>query len=323
MDIRQLRYFLAIVEHGSFSRAAAVLHVAQPALSLHVRNMEADLGTPLLVRSPRGVVPTDAGVILVRNARIILDQLAIAEDEIRQHENDPSGEVRLGLPGTISQILAVPLVKAMRHKYPKIKLRIAEAMSGFILDWMRESKVDLAVLYGHVSDHSVESVHLLEERLCFFGPADLGQTTEVPPQGEPIPFADLARMPLILPGESHGLRELLVRQAAAAGLLLNTVIDVDSYGNIKELVHQGLGCSVLPEYAVADEIARGRLCGWKIVDPEIRRTVYLAHSIERPQTNAVAAVRRTIRELLPELVRSGSWSGARILETALEDPAAT
>ena len=88
MDIRQLRYFVAIAEQGSFSRAAALLHIAQPALSLHVRNMEFDLGTPLLFRSPKGVVPTEAGEILLRNARIIIDQLAIAEEEIRGHDND-------------------------------------------------------------------------------------------------------------------------------------------------------------------------------------------------------------------------------------------
>src|SRR5690606_260802 len=152
MDIRQLRYFVAIAEQGSFSRAAALLHIAQPALSLHVRNMEFDLGTPLLFRSPKGVVPTEAGEILLRNARIIIDQLAIAEEEIRGHDNDPSGEVRLGLPGTISQILAVPLITAARTRYPKIKLRIAEAMSGFVLEWMRDARIDLAILYRDVSD---------------------------------------------------------------------------------------------------------------------------------------------------------------------------
>ena len=73
MDLRQLRYFVAIVEQGSFSRAAAFLHVSQPALSLHVRNMEADLGTTLLFRTPRGVEPTEAGMILLRHARIVMD----------------------------------------------------------------------------------------------------------------------------------------------------------------------------------------------------------------------------------------------------------
>ena len=95
MDIRQLRYFLAIVEEGSLSRAAQALHVAQPALSIHIRNMEADLGTALLFRSPRGVVPTEAGQVLLRHARTVLAQIALAEEENRGGDRAPEGEVRV------------------------------------------------------------------------------------------------------------------------------------------------------------------------------------------------------------------------------------
>jgi LysR family nitrogen assimilation transcriptional regulator len=201
MDLRQLRYFIAIAEQGSFSRAANLLHIAQPALSLHVRNMEFDLGTPLLSRSPKGVVPTEAGEILLRNARIILDQFTIAEEEIRGHDNDPSGEVRLGLPGTISQILAVPLITAARTRYPKIKLRIAEAMSGFVLEWMRDSRIDLAVLYGNVSDKGISMVRILQEELVFFGPPEPITDVSLPENGEELSYNTIAQLPLILPSE--------------------------------------------------------------------------------------------------------------------------
>ncbi|ABL72182.1 LysR family transcriptional regulator [Paracoccus denitrificans] len=319
MDIRQLRYFVAIVEHGSFSRAAEFLHVAQPALSLHVRNMEAGLDTPLLFRSPRGVEPTEAGAILLRHARTILDQLAVAEEEIRGHENDPAGEVRLGLPGTIGEILAVPLITAVHLRYPKIKLRIAEAMSGFVLEWMREGRIDLAVLYGQAAEHGISTEALLEETLRFFGPAHLAARDDLPAPGKPIPMAEVTRKPLILPGEGHGLRELLKRQALSAAQELNTVMDVDSYSNIKLLVGEGLGYSVLPENAIAPEITEGRLLSWPIGEPAIRRTVHLAHSADRPMTNAVTVVRALAREILRDLVRNHRWIGATVL--AAEEPA--
>lgn len=319
MDARQLRYFVAIVEQGSFSRAAALLRVAQPALSLHVRNMEADLGTQLLFRSPKGVVPTEAGAILLRNARIILDQFAIAEDEIRGHENDPSGEVRLGLPGTIGEILSVPLITAAHQRYPRIKLRIAEAMSGFVLEWMREARIDLAVLYRDVTDHGISTVRLLEEELMFFGPASDPLRPDLPPPGTAMPYDQIARLPLILPGAAHGLRELLTRHALTSGLDLNTVIDVDSYANIKELVRIGFGYSILPENAVARDIAAGALRGWTIEGPTILRSVHLAHSVERPMTNAVAAIQTLACEVLRDLARSGRWIGAQAL--APEDSA--
>lgn len=321
MDIRQLRYFVAIAEQGSFSRAAAHLHVAQPALSLHVRNMETDLDVQLLHRSPKGVIPTEAGTILLRNARIILDQLTIAEEEVRGHQNDPAGEVRLGLPGTVSEVLSVPLIAATHLRYPKIKIRIAEAMSGFVLEWMRESRIDLAIVYRDVSDHGIETVQLLEEELFFFGPAEDPEHQDLPPPGKAIKFGQVARLPLILPGPSHGLRELVARQATTIDIGLNTVIDIDSYGNIKELVRDGFGYSILPANAIARETQAGELRQWPIVDPSIRRSLYLAYSIERPMTNAVAAIRTLASEVLRELSRTGRWAGTQAFEPAVDEDA--
>ncbi|MBB6013824.1 LysR family nitrogen assimilation transcriptional regulator [Aquamicrobium lusatiense] len=320
MDIRQLRYFIAIVEQGSFSRAAQILHIAQPALSLHVRNIEADLGTQLLFRSPQGVVPTEAGEILLRNARIILDQLVVAEEEIRGHRNDPSGVVRLGLPGTVSEILSVPLITEARRRYPKIQLRIAEAMSGFVLEWMRDARIDLAVIYRKVSDAGLATVELLEEELVFFAPRrGLGEEIALPPSGKPLRLADVAGLPMILPGEDHGLRSLLDQHARAARVEMNVSIEVDSYSNIKELVAAGFGCSVLPLNAVSREVQAGSLRSWSITDPPIRRSVHLASSVERPMTNAVAAIRDLVRELLHELSENGRWAGATAVRESRSD----
>lgn len=315
MDLRQLRYFVAIVEQGSFSKAAATLNVAQPALSLHVRNMEADLGTPLLFRSPQGVVATEAGEILLRNARVIIDQFAIVQEEIRGHEAEPSGEVRLGLPGTISQILSVPLIIAARERYPKIKLRIAEAMSGFITEWIRESRVDIAILYIPVEDKVLTSYPVLTEELCLLGPSVPMEDVKTPAFG-PLTLKQVAPLPLILPSSSHGLRELLEREAVANKLPLNTVIDVDSYGNIKELVEKGLGYSILPFNAISREVREGRLRSWRIAKPELKRDVHLVRATDRPMTNAVSAIEGLCRDTLLELAETGQWSGATALGKA-------
>lgn len=312
MDLRRLRYFVAIVEQGSFSKAAATLNVAQPALSLHVRNMEADLGTSLLFRTPHGVVATEAGEILLRNARVIIDQFSIAQEEIRGHSAEPSGEVRLGLPGTISQILSVPLIIAARSRYPKIKLRIAEAMSGFITEWIRESRVDIAVLYIPVEDRVLTSYPVLTEELCLLGPTIPIEGVKTPGFG-PLALKEVAPLPLILPSQSHGLRELLEREAVGNNLALNTVIDVDSYGNIKELVEKGLGYSILPFNAISREVRDGRLRSWRITKPELKRDVHLVHPADRPMTNAVSTIETLCRETLLDLAATGQWSGAKAL----------
>ena len=313
IELRQLRYFLAIVEQGSLTRAAEVLPVAQPALSGHVRRMEAHLGTALLLRTPRGVQPTEAGLALVRHARVVLDQGARAEEEIRGQRHDPAGPVRLGLPGTIGQVLAVPLITAVRARHPRIELRVAEAMSGFVLDWLAAGRIDIAVLYD-AAGQGIVTERLLEEELVCIGQPARAEAEGMPAAGAALPFARVTGLPLILPGKGHGLRDLVARQAGASGQGLETLIDVDSYQSIKELVAQGLGWSILPRNAVAAELAQGRLRGWPIHEPRLRRSVHLAHSAERPMTQAVSAVLGIAGETLRELVRSGAWIGAELVE---------
>lgn len=201
MDLRQLRYFITIVEAGFISKAADRLRVAQPALSQHVRNMEQDLGVELLFRSPQGVKATEAGETLLRHARHILGQMDAAREEIRRGQFEPEGEVRLGMPGTVSKLLCVPLVTEARRLYPKIKLRVAEAMSGFVLDWLREGKIDVGVLYRSVSDRSFAVRPVLSEALCVLGPVTANAKPALPPGG-PLSFAQVTELPLILPSAS-------------------------------------------------------------------------------------------------------------------------
>jgi LysR family nitrogen assimilation transcriptional regulator len=132
LDVRQLRYFVGIVEHGSFSKAATHLNVAQPALSQHVRHMEQELGIGLLHRNTHGVVPTEAGSRLITHARAILAELAELEDKVRGCDSSPRGEVRFGLPGTVGEILAVPLLEQALWLFPGVRIRVVETMSGYI-----------------------------------------------------------------------------------------------------------------------------------------------------------------------------------------------
>lgn len=313
LDARQLRYFTAIVEHNAFSRAAMHLGIAQPALSQHVRNMEQALGTKLLQRNARGVVPTEAGEILLRHAAVILDQFQKAEEEIRGRAAEPAGEVRVGLPGTISEILSVPLISAARRRYPGIKLRIAEAMSGFVLDWMRRGQIDLAVIYREVERGSLATTPILEEELVFFGKADVDFVSSGS-EGR-IDFANLATVPLILPGPSHGLRQLIDKEAHFAGISLSISTEVDTYLNIKQLVERGFGSAVLPLNAIKREISDGTLRYWRIESPTILRTVYLVNTRDRPMRNATAVIRKLIHEVVGELVAAGEWAGVHVSGT--------
>ncbi|WP_296643632.1 LysR family transcriptional regulator [Roseinatronobacter sp.] len=307
MDLRQLRYFVAIVEDGSITGAAARLGVAQPALSLHVRNMEDRLGTALLVRSQNGVKPTDAGAVLMLRARAILEDFDRALDEVQSHGKQPSGTVRIGLPATIGSILAVPLVARCKAIYPNLRLVVAEAMSGFVRDWLMDGQIDLAVVYSPVSEAGVHSEILLDEELVLVAAPDGWAQDE---SAQTI----LGRSPLILPSGSHGLRRLLERELGLASHGVTPVIEIDSYASIKQLVIDRHGASVLPIHAVQAEVTAAQLEARRFPAPGLWRRAHLGYRSSRPLTHSASLVCELIRSLTAELVTGNVWAGARLAD---------
>lgn len=311
MDLRQLRYFRAIAEAGSISAASRQLNVAQPALSLHVRNLEEHLGTALVMRQARGVTLTEAGTLLLHRTRGVLDEIARIEDDIRNLGSSPKGDVRLGLPGTIGGILSLPLVLAMKERYPGVRLTISEAMSGFVLNWLREGLIDIAILYLPAQDRRFESELLLSEELVLLAPNE----TDL---AEPLEPAALARLPLILPSPAHGLRTLLDGWAGRHGITLNAKVELDSYSNIKALVERGYGCSILPLHAVVENAREGRLRVVHFRNGDLRRDVFLVRGKSSPSSHASDAVAKLVHEIVPDLIKADIWASAIALARPID-----
>ncbi len=136
LELRQLRYFLALAEHGSISAAANALSMAQPSLSENIAKIEKSLDVKLAIRGVRGIQLTEAGVELARRGQEIIGSMNALIDEVRQLDSQPKGPVSVGLPPSLSILLSVPLLETIYADYPLIRLHIAEAMSGDILDWI-------------------------------------------------------------------------------------------------------------------------------------------------------------------------------------------
>jgi LysR family transcriptional regulator, nitrogen assimilation regulatory protein len=304
MDIRQLRYFVAIADLKSFSKASQSLHVAQPALSLHVRNMEVDLGADLLRRTPQGVFPTEAGQVLLERARILLGEFERIKVDLQRQNIEPAGEVRLGLPGTIGDALSVPLILETNRLYPKVRLRISEAMSGFVLEWLTAGRVDIGLLYLPLEDRGMVSTPILTEELRLFGPTQRLSGFDLP-KGKDLPLKKLVGLPLILPSASHGLRQLIDETIERQNLELNAIVEVDSYPAMKELVRQRLGFSILPFNAIKHDLANGTFESWRLGSPPLRRTIHLI-SQRRPGARATEVVQELCRSILLSRIEPGS-----------------
>ena len=200
---------------------------------------------------------------------------------------------------------------AARERHPKVTLRVAEAMSGYVLEWLRLGRVDLGLLYQFVDDRDLRSIALLTEPLVLFGPNEPPRGVPALPPDAPVTFADLAALPLILPSPGHGLRDLIDVRAAELGVSLRTDIDIDAYGAIKALVGKGLGYAILPAHALHREIGEGQVRSW-VLAPSCSRTVHLVLPTNRPLSAAARAMEELCRITLRDLVRSGVWHGAQM-----------
>ncbi len=309
MELRQLRYFVAIVDHGSLSRAALVLHVAQPALTQQLRQLEEELGAQLLHRSAQGVLSTDAGKVFYEHAQAILKQVGDARSAVTQSTDRPSGSVTLGLPHSISGALALPLLLAARARFPEITLQLTEELSGNLAEQLKSGRINLAVLFDDGQLGAFASSALVEEALMFisrtgsaFGPA-----------GPQVSLAEALATSLILPAQQQGVRPLIESMARGAGLGLSAVMEINSIAILKSALLADMGATILPLAPLLAEINSGALQARPIHSPAMARSVTLCASRNIPLTNAAAAVGRLVHEVSRELCDSGAWLGARLL----------
>ena len=310
MELRQLRYFVAIVDHGSLSRAARVLHIAQPALTQQLRQLEQELGAQLLHRSAQGVLSTDAGKLFYEHAQAILKQVGDARSAVTQSLNTPTGTVALGLPQSISGALALPLLTAIRETYPEITLQLTEELSGSLIEQLKSGRINLAVLFDDGQLSAFTSTPLVEEEMMFIARSGSRFVTG----GPSIALADAVQLPLILPGLQHGVRPRIENIVRSAGLSIAHVIDINSIAILKSALLADLGATILPVAPVLAEIERGDMVAQTISGAQISRTVALCASKNIPLTNAAAAVERLVLEVTQTLCGSGRWLGAHALQ---------
>ena len=278
MDLKQLEYFVHVVDLGGFSRAARVLGVAQPAISRQVRGLEVELRQNLLLRNGRGATPTDAGKRLLLHARGILQQVERARHDIEEAKGASVGNVVVGLPPTVARHLTLPIVREFRRAHPRATLSIVEGLSSTILDMLAVGRVDVGLVYNPSPSPAVEARTLLEEPLCLVGARRKGSV----PRN--VRLRDLPRYPLIIPSRPHAIRRLVETRLASLGLQPQVAMEIDAVPAILELVAEGHGFAVLSPRALHDAAMAKRLHSRPIVQPQLKSALAIVTSAQRPST---------------------------------------
>lgn len=297
MDIRQLRYFVRVIELKSLTKAAEQLRVAQPALGLQIRKLEEELQVRLLVRHSRGVEPTEAGRLLFEGSTEILDKIEAMRLRLLDLSGQKRGRFTIGMTPSINFMLATALIRRCSAELPNVSLSIVEELSSVLIEWVESKRVDFALAYDTGRGKLLHSEPVLDEEL-FFVQAPTGGGHD----GDPIAFVDAAKHALVMPGLPHGLRRLLEEIAASKGVVLNIAFEIPSVATVRELVEQRIGVTVLPYGAIAMDVELGRLCARRIVEPTITRTVSLIALARRPASKAETDLRKLIKEIVAKQI---------------------
>ena len=297
------------------SRAALDLNLVQSALSQQITRLEGELATRLLHRSPQGVTPTEAGVAFYREAQLTLrhaDQAVRAAQQSRL-----SGSVTVGLAPTTSAVLGLPLMQAMRTRYPEVRLHMVESMSGHLGDMLNARQLDLAVLFDsrrYQQDSATDKRRwqvqsLLEEDLYLIR----ARRTPAEPLPPTLRIAALKAEPLILPTGSHGLRSTLDAAFARAKVVPQVVMEVDSLSMLMAAVDAGMGATVQPWAALGrhtDAAQRFQIA--RITDKQAQRINLLCSLSEDELSPAALAARVVLKDCVKSLIQTQAWSGAHL-----------
>ncbi|CAB3861799.1 LysR family transcriptional regulator [Achromobacter animicus] len=308
MELRQLRYFVRVVEAGSIGRAAMSIGMVTSALSQQISRLEGELSTRLLQRSASGVVPTDAGLAFFRQAQLALRH---ADDAVQAAQQARlAGHVSVGLPSTTAAVLGAPFLQAMNARYPDIRLHLVEALSGHLTDMLNGRLLDLAIVFHAESARRWSVMPLLDEPLFLFARPGMPGV----PAGDTTRLEAIADLPLVLPSGRHGLRALVNNAFQQLGRTARVVAEVDGLSLLMDVVQQGGAATIQPSSATA-RIAPGQLQMARIDDAHLFRSNLLASLSDEELSPAALAARLVMADVSRTLAREGKWAVVALHES--------
>jgi LysR family nitrogen assimilation transcriptional regulator len=299
LDLKQLEYFVQVAELRSFTRASEALGISQPSLSRQVRLLELELSERLLLRTGRGVEPTEAGKVLVGYGNAMLNMATRAREDIGDLKHMPRGRIRVGLPPRLAHLLTPVLVQAFRRELPGASIAVSEGPSVKMRDWLMNGQVDVALFYDPVPSSKLDYESVFQEELLLVG--------RTPGVGDMLPskirLSQLANYPIVLPCMPHTIRAIVDATCQSRSVAINVVAEVDAVQTLVAVVERGDSFAILPTSSVAKQVRAGLLRAAHIHAPVMRNHLILATARFRPTTRLALSTVQLFRALkIPDLL---------------------
>lgn len=304
MDLRQLKYFVKIVEQRSMSRASVELHVAQSALSSQIATLETRLHQKLLIRRSTGVFPTEAGQALYKHAVAILRQVERAAHDVERVGGEPSGPASLGLPVVVEDLLALDLFVAARVRLPQVTLHLSEGMSYLLKEMVLQGRLDMTVTYQFEPSPGIVEHPLFTEMIYLVSPAKSG----VKPRKE-MSLAQAVQFPLVLSSPQTAMRRVVQAGLAGANLTVTALAEIDSLKTLVDVVEQGHAHTVLPASALQRQLKAAGGGSLVLTPLDMSRTVVLCTSEHLPLGVTGTAVYELLEDVVRKALKERKWLG--------------
>lgn len=330
MDLRALRYFVAVVDAGSLSRAAGVLYVAQPALTAQVKRLEDEFGVRLLERSHAGVKPTAAGLRLYEDAQRLLAEADALKRRIAAPSAEPEGTVTVAFPGLLVPVLVGPMLMRLKRSHPRIRVFVLDSVSLGVQEAVQDGRADFGLLVDAAPAAGLALRPLASEAVCFVGLDTEGtvrpllrratprgrRAAAAAPDEPTIRLADALRFPLVMQSRRFAIRRQVAEAASALGLRPEVIHEHDSAAVIRALQRSGAGFTFVPSCAVPVREADAARIRARVVDPEIRRRYAIGRLAGRQLDEAAHAVERALLDEVDAAIASGRWVARRETDAA-------
>ncbi len=292
LNLDQVHSLIEVISCGSFTSAAHTLNLTQPAISLHVQELENRFNVKLVDRVGRKVTATPAGLALAAIGRRLLDEADEAHRVMRRYVDGFMGQVRIGMSMTALIYLMPPVIRELRRTVPSLELVIRTHFSENTLQGVRDNELDLGICTGPIEDKAVEATEICADPMVAIFPPE---TADLPEAIEP---AMLNRWPIVLGHPRSALRHLVEDWIGIAGPVPRPVIELDNVAAIKSVVGAGLGVSIVPARAIRDTDQAGRLAVRPLLPP-VNRSLLLAQRKDKADDAAIRHVRSAIMAHIP------------------------